>query len=157
MGKMTPSQAKNAIRRALSGVVDQHPSATQIHSIWQHFADACAYCGNQLIRGRRDGHIDHLIPTGSGGSNALGNRVLACGVCNGDEKRDEHWEGFLRRKATDPAVFAARKRRIEDWIATHGAIAVDSALAAVVSEEIAKVWAAFDVALQRIRRLKHGA
>jgi hypothetical protein len=154
MGKMTPSAAKNAIRRALAGVIDRHPSQSQVHKIWEYFGDACAYCGKELRRSHREGHIDHLI---SGGSNSLGNRVLACSLCNGDEKRDEHWETFLRKKATIPELFAARHKRIQEWTASHAMTAVDAALTAALVEESDKVCTAFDVALNRLRHLKSGA
>lgn len=154
---MTPSQAKNAIRRALAGVVDPHPSATQIHKIWAYFGNECAYCGKPLERGDRDGHIDHLVSTGAGGSNALGNCVLACSVCNGDEKRDEHWEAFLRRKAADPVLFAARLKRIQDWVASNDTKPVNPPLTLAALEEADKLCAAFDAALHRVRQLKSGA
>jgi hypothetical protein len=52
----------------------------------------------------------------SGGGNHLGNLVLACGTCNGDEKREEEWREFLRRKtAGDPALFAEREQVILGW------------------------------------------
>src|SRR5688572_18853574 len=104
MGKMTPSGAKNAIRRALFGIVDPHPNASQIHQIWSFFDSSCAYCGRSLVRGNRDAHIDHLVSKGSGGSNALSNFVLACGICNGDEKREEASERRLPMK-----LFTARQ------------------------------------------------
>jgi 5-methylcytosine-specific restriction endonuclease McrA len=154
MGKMTPSQAKNAIRRALAGIVDPHPSQSQVHTIWEYFGHACAYCGRELKRSDRDGHIDHLVSTGVGGSNSLGNCVLACGPCNGDEKRDEHWETFLRKKASDPELFAARHNRIQEWAASHKAPVVNEALAAALVKESDKLCAAFDSALGRLRSLK---
>jgi 5-methylcytosine-specific restriction endonuclease McrA len=156
MGKMTPSQAKNAIRRALAGVIDPHPSKSQVHKIWEYFAHACAYCGKELRRSDRLGHIDHLISIGDGGSNSLGNFVLACSLCNGDEKRDEHWETFLRRKANDPELFAARHKRIQEWTASHATSAVDAALTATVVEESEIVCIAFDAALSTLRHLKSG-
>lgn len=157
MGKMTPSQAKNAIRRALLGVVDPHPSATQIHQIWAYFGSACAYCGKALVRGERDGHIDHLVSTGSGGSNALGNFVLACSICNGDEKRDEHWDTFLHRKAPAESTYVARKKMIDSWVVSCKSLVLDQSLANTINLEIDEVIAAFEKALHRIRQLKSGA
>src|SRR5215212_10552449 len=118
MGKITPSMAKNAIRRALVGVVDPHPAASRIDSLWAFFGSSCAYCDKPLVRGKRDAHVDHLVPARDGGSNHLSNCVLSCSICNGDEKRDEPWESFLRRKAPDELVFAVRRDRIEEWVAT---------------------------------------
>ncbi len=158
MGKMTPAQAKNAIRRALFGVVDPSPSASQVHRIWSFFDSSCAYCGKALVRGNRDAHIDHLLSSGLGGSNALQNRVLSCGPCNGDEKRDEHWEDFLRKKTSDAAIFAQRKKRIDDWATSCGPSPVtNEALQQRVSAEIVLVIQSFDSALSRIRQMKNGS
>ncbi len=158
MGKMTPSAAKNAIRRALTGVVDPHPNVSQVHRIWAFFKSSCAYCGKSLVRGNRDAHIDHLISSGAGGSNALGNFVLSCGTCNGDEKRDEQWESFLRKKNPDAATFDLRKSQIEAWVTSCGVVPViDATLTQKVAAEIDGAIAAFDKALERIRHFKDGA
>lgn len=157
MGKMTPSAAKNAIRRALVGVIDPHPSASQVHRLWAFFESRCAYCGRELVRGNRDAHVDHLVPTRTGGSNSLGNFVLSCGICNGDEKRDGHWESFLRKKAPDEVTFKARKERIAAWISSCSSNpACDSSVLDTVNEGIDRAVASFDTALQNIRRLKNG-
>jgi 5-methylcytosine-specific restriction endonuclease McrA len=155
MGKMTPSQARNAIKRALSGVLDPHPNASQVHRIWAFFDSSCAYCGKKLVRGDRDGHIDHLVPLTAGGSNALSNFVLACNICNGDEKRDQHWEAFLHKKAADKASHKARKDRVEKWMAScETTLIVAPALSEAMNQEIEHAVAAFDFALARIRQLK---
>ena len=155
MGKMTPSAAKNAIRRALLGIVDPYPNATQIHRIWAFFDSACAYCGRSLVRGDRDAHIDHLVAPGAGGSNALANFVLSCGFCNGDEKRDENWESFLRRKAPDDTAYNLRRNRIETWVANcSDDSALDSSVTSAVNREIERAIAAFDVSLENVRALK---
>jgi 5-methylcytosine-specific restriction endonuclease McrA len=148
MGKMTPSAAKNAIRRALRGIVDPYPSATQIHRIWAFFDSSCAYCGRSLVRGDRDAHIDHLVAPGAGGSNALANFILSCGLCNGDEKRDEHWESFLRRKAPDDAAYNLRRSRIESWVGNCNGATLDASVALGVDREIERAIVAFDVALK---------
>jgi hypothetical protein len=156
MGKMTPSGAKNAIRLALLGIVDPHPNASQIHQIWSFFDSSCAYCGRSLVRGNRDAHIDHLVSTGSGGSNALANFVLACGICNGDEKREEDWKSFLRKKAADGGVYKMRSERIEKWIASCSSTNIcDPSVLSVVNREVDQAISAFDVALKRIRELKN--
>lgn len=155
MGKMTPSQARNAIKRALSGVLDPHPNASQVHRIWAFFDSSCAYCGKILVRGDRDGHIDHLVSLTAGGSNALSNFVLACSICNGDEKRDEHWEAFLRKKAADKATYKARKDRVDKWMAScETALIVAPAVSESMNQEIERAVAAFDFALERIRQLR---
>lgn len=155
MGKITPSAAKNAIRRALVGVVDPHPSASQIHRIWTFFESQCAYCGRPMVRGDRDAHIDHLVSTYKGGSNSLGNFVLSCSICNGDEKRDEHWESFLRKKAPDDKIFKMRKEKIEAWVAScTSASMCDPAVLKAVDQEVTRAIASFDEALHNIRKLK---
>jgi hypothetical protein len=63
--------------------------------------------------------MDHAVP---GGGNHIGNLVLACATCNGDEKLGKDWVGFLTRKVADPDVRAARQRRIEEWRMMHPAI-----------------------------------
>jgi hypothetical protein len=108
-----------------------------------------------MVRGNRDAHVDHLVSKGDGGSNALGNFVLACNVCNGDEKREEHWESFLRKKAPEEVSYRMRRERIEKWIASCPELpASDAAAMASVNQEINKVIAAFDEALRKIRELK---
>jgi len=52
----------------------------------------CHYCRQPLIRpdyppheqdiGAVEAHVDHVVPRAHGGSDAFGNRVLACGDCN---------------------------------------------------------------------------
>jgi hypothetical protein len=156
MGKMTPSRAKNSIRRALFGIVDPHPNASQIDQIWSFFDSSCAYCGRRLVRGNRDAHIDHLVSTVSGGTNALANFVLACGICNGDEKREKDWQSFLGKKAADEGVYKLRSERIEKWIASCSSTNVwDPSVLTVLNQEVDHTIAAFDVALKRIRELKN--
>lgn len=155
MGKTTPSMAKNAIRRALIGVVNPHPNPSQIGSLWEFFESSCAYCAKPLVRGTRDAHVDHIVPVQDGGINHISNCVLSCPVCNGDEKREEHRESFLRRKAPDDFEFAARKDRIERWVAACAPAAPrDAILLETVSREIEAVISTFDRELENIRRAK---
>jgi len=108
-----------------------------------------------LVRGDRDAHIDHLVSLRAGGSNALGNFVLTCRICNGDEKRDENWQSFLRRKAPDDVTYDLRRKRIDAWIADcPGGAVLDPALLSVVDRQVDRAIAAFDVALENIRALK---
>lgn len=111
--------AKNAIRRCLHGVVDPYPSRKRIDELWAYFNSSCAYCGQSMDRKSRQAHRDHLISSKDGGGNDLGNTVLACGQCNGDEKRDMGWVAFLRLKNPDAKIFRQRKRTIENWIALN--------------------------------------
>ena len=108
------AQARNIMRRAIEEIVD--PGPTSIDPLWEWFESLCAYCGVALVRGDRDAHTDHAE---RGGGNHIGNLVLACGRCNGDEKRDTDWRTFLEPKAPDQATFALRERRILDWKAAH--------------------------------------
>jgi hypothetical protein len=145
---MTPSQAKNAIRRGLRDLCDRQPSAAEKDEIWRFFESACAYCGRPLIREERKGHIDHLVSSAVGGHNGLGNRVLSCDSCNGDKKREESWEAFIARECTDESTREVRRQRITQWIALA---AEHPAAPQLVEREIARVIAEFDKACAAIR------
>jgi hypothetical protein len=112
--KNTVSQAKNRMHRTLKEILDPGPHS--VDAVWEHFESRCAYCGKELSRDHRDGHVDHADPDGG---NGLGNLVLACGSCNGDEKREESWQSFLRRKTPDDALFAEREQCIRAWLDQH--------------------------------------
>lgn len=99
------------MRKTVEAIID--PPPRDVQPIWDYFDSTCAYCGASLNRPDRKGHIDHAT---AGGGNQLGNLTLACSTCNGDEKLDESWRDFLRRKAPDDAVYADRERRITDWM-----------------------------------------
>ena len=116
MAKNTPSMAKNQMRRCLRAIVDPHPTGEEVSELWTYFQSACAYCGLSLTRGARDGHVDHVVPHSSGGSNSIYNHVLSCSRCNGDEKREEDWESFLARKALVPLQLAQRHTHIATWL-----------------------------------------
>jgi hypothetical protein len=110
----TVAQAKNSMRRAVDEILD--PSPRSVESVWTHFEACCAYCGVSLDPEQREAHIDHADPAGG---NQLGNLVLSCGACNGDEKREQGWREFLLVKTKDPEVLAERERRILAWIEKH--------------------------------------
>ena len=95
---MTPSQARNAIKRSLKALIDPKISKADKTTIWQYFENSCAYCGFGLNPNERKAHIDHVIPESEGGSNRLCNLILSCSTCNGDEKRDMPWQDFLATK-----------------------------------------------------------
>lgn len=118
MGKKTFSQAKNDIRSCLIEIIDPSPTKADKTRLWDYFEDGCAYCGKKLDRKSRKAHVDHLIPKDRG-FNHISNRVLACDVCNGDQKRDSYWRQFIATKGT-PEEQAARIARIERWIAETG-------------------------------------
>lgn len=109
----TVALAKNIMRRSVNEILD--PSPRSVEPLWEHFESRCAYCGKALDRDRREGHVDHAAPDGG---NQLGNLLLSCAACNGDEKREQSWEDFLAVKASR-AEYAARRQRINEWFALH--------------------------------------
>jgi hypothetical protein len=112
----TIPQAKNYIRKTLWKIVDKGPSAREIAALWAHFESQCAYCGVQLSRTGRKAHIDHLDANLSIACNHISNRVLACNICNGDEKRETNWEQFLNKKCgLDQAFYVVRHFKIMAW------------------------------------------
>lgn len=115
MKKTTLSQAKNMMRRALRTLLDRPPGPAAQRRLRDHFKNRCAYCDAPAEP--RDGHIDHAVPDGG---NGLGNLLLACKRCNGDEKREMPWEAFLHKKCgADGPVFAQRRQHILAWIHAH--------------------------------------
>lgn len=113
--KYTVSQAKNLMRCCLDEILDPGPSS--VDELWLYFESACACCGMPLDRAQRQGHVDHAT---TGGGNQLGNLILACARCNGDEKLDQAWQAFLLFKTSgDHSTLAERTERIESWFANH--------------------------------------
>jgi len=113
MSSHSLSQTKNYIRKALWKAADPAPSAKQVQGLWEHFQSSCAYCGRPLQKAERTAHLDHLEATGR---NHISNRVLACGLCNGDEKREQNWEDFLVKKCGPGAELSqSRRDRILSW------------------------------------------
>lgn len=100
MGKMTKSQVKNNVKTGLVEVVDPFLDNHKT-LVWDYFKSCCCFCGVDLIRKERKGHIDHLVSKNDGGLNHISNRVLACSKCNGDDKRDQDWIKFLKDVAAD--------------------------------------------------------
>jgi 5-methylcytosine-specific restriction endonuclease McrA len=149
--RATAALAKNTIRRALRAIGDAEPSRASVGELWAHFEARCAYCGRDVDRAARLAHLDHLVPTSSGGSNHISNRVLACARCNGDEKREEVWSTYLRRKVTDRVAHRKRRRKIEEWIAAKAMADRDQVSDAVLGREIDRAIAAFDLAVRRLR------
>lgn len=118
---MTPSQARNAIKKCLKEIIYPRTTKQDIGKIWVYFKNRCAYCGITLIKESRKGHIDHLHSEMKGGSNRLSNLVLTCATCNGDEKREASWNEFLAYKcATDNKTYRERSRQIANWIEING-------------------------------------
>lgn len=152
---MTPSQARNAVKRALKELVDPPLSATEENAIWTYFENRCAFCCVSIEKGSRKGHLDHLIPESQGGRNALANRVLACHACNGDEKLDADWKEFLRAKAPSLDAFAERTERIDAWIHRNGGLlTLDAETQERIAIEFEKVNRVFSKACCDIRNLR---
>jgi len=141
------SQAKNLMRRTVEEIVD--PGPRDIDPLWDHFEAQCAYCGKRLSRDKREGHVDHAV---SGGGNHLGNLVLACGGCNGDEKRESSWREFLQYKTPDPALLSIRQARIETWFERHpGKVAATSPQIEQLRAELEQVIDQFAVKCAELR------
>lgn len=114
MTSTSVSAAKNRMARAIESILDPWPATSD--PIWDFFASKCAYCGSKLVKTERLGHIDHAT---AGEGNHLGNLVLACSICNGDEKLDTDWREFLELKISDLAVRQERIELIERWQLIH--------------------------------------
>ena len=154
---MSPSQARNAIKRALKELLDPPLSESEKGAVWKHFQCQCAFCGTDIERKGRKGHLDHLVPESQGGRNALANRVLACHTCNGDEKLDADWKEFLRSKAPSVDVYAERLKRIESWILKHGeSLTLDASTRELLASEFEKVNVVFSKACGAIRPGRSG-
>ena len=109
MASTSVPAAKNRMARAVESILDPWPPS--MLPIWEYFGSECAYCGVKLVKGERLGHIDHAT---SKAGNQMGNLVLACSVCNGDEKRDMDWRAFLEVKVGDATLREKRIARIEN-------------------------------------------
>tara|TARA_R110002167_G_scaffold29013_22_gene97062 strand:- start:781 stop:1245 length:465 start_codon:yes stop_codon:yes gene_type:complete len=151
---MTPSQARNAIRRSLKALIDPKPTPQQKAHIWAHFQHQCAYCGCPLKPSERKAHIDHLIAESEGGSNQLCNLILTCPTCNGDEKREHAWQAFLLEKCgIDQKKYADRRDRISQWQSEQGGAATLTPLQqALVGEAFDRVNDSFTSAVKQLRQ-----
>lgn len=137
--KYTVSQAKNFLKRTVSEILDRSPSTSQMRALWEHFEGRCAYCRKQLDADGRDWHLDHAD---SGGGNHAGNRVLACGICNGDEKREQGWREFLRLKAP-PLDYEHQEALIRAWLDGHARPKNEE------TADVAKVLAELDLLIEQ--------
>ena len=118
---MTPSQARNVIKKCLKALIDPKPKKHDKDEVWSYFNNECAYCGDTLTQESRKGHIDHLYSEMEGGSNRLSNLVLTCATCNGDEKREANWHEFLAEKCgSDSMAYRERSQKIANWIEING-------------------------------------
>lgn len=155
MPKDTPSMAKNKMRRCFAAILDPHPSKSDVAQLWGYFNSTCAYCGAQLERSSRTGHLDHARPTSDGGTNSIHNHVLSCARCNGDERREESWVTFLANKVTDPSLALARKAKIDAWLSRERpSPAIDPTQRKEAEAIITAVLESFDVAVEQLRKMR---
>jgi hypothetical protein len=143
--KVTFSQVQNLMNRFFATLLDPPPK--NVDEIWNYFEGQCAYCDRALDRTKREGHIDHLTP---GNGNHLGNLVLACGPCNGDEKRDRPWNKFLDDKVKDQQLKKQRYDKISHWVAEHPAPA-PKPHTKEVEQEIADIKAEVEQTMKNLR------
>ena len=150
---MTPSQARNAIKRSLKALIDPKPTRQQKDQIWEHFQHQCAYCGCPLKRSERKAHIDHLIAESEGGSNQLCNLILTCPTCNGDEKRERAWQAFLLEKCgNDQNTYHDRQDRISRWQSEQGGSAtLNPEQQALLNEAFDRINNTFTSAVEQLR------
>jgi hypothetical protein len=140
--------AKNAMHRALDDLIDRPPGEADQKRLREFFGDRCCYCGADAPR--RDGHIDHADPAGG---NDLGNLLLSCSLCNGDEKRQMKWDDFLRAKCGgDSRAFEERSARIRAWFGANRrerrALSAEVQIAKVAAE---RAIAEYETAYVRLR------
>ena len=152
--KDTPSMAKNKIKRSLTAIIDPHPTSKQVDELWEYFNASCAYCGISITRDTRTGHVDHVVSSALGGSNCIHNHVLSCARCNGDEKREESWESFLAKKATDPTLQATRHAHISAWLARSSSDRITLDTRTRANLIINRALADFESAVREIRDLR---
>ncbi|MFT6915314.1 MAG: hypothetical protein ACJAWL_001619 [Motiliproteus sp.] len=153
---MTPSQARNAIKRSLKALIDPKPTPRQKERIWEFFQHQCAYCGCPLKRSERQAHIDHLIAESAGGSNQLCNLILTCPACNGDQKREHAWQAFLLEKCgEDQKTHAARRDRISQWQSEQcGSATLTPEQQAQVNDAFESVNVSFTSAVEQLRQAR---
>jgi CRISPR/Cas system Type II protein with McrA/HNH and RuvC-like nuclease domain len=143
------------IRKSLLGIIDPDPSKEEITQLWEFFDSRCAYCGTKISRTGRQGQIDHLVPQSVNGMNHIFNRVLSCGHCNGDEKRDTHWAEFIINKySSNPSVAKKRIDKIKEWRKLHKEQEFDSELRNKVEELTSHVCVHYNSAVRDLKKLR---
>ncbi len=158
MPKDTPSMAKNKMTRCFAAILDPHPSDGEKEKLWRYFKSQCAYCGKRLTRSKRNAHLDHIVPSSEGGTNSIYNHVLSCATCNGDEKRDQNWESFLRDKSKDESIFRGRKKLIDEWRARQpDKIKLPKALKKQADEVVKDAISTFESAVDRLRSIRNAS
>ena len=152
---MTPSQAKNAISKALLEIIDPALKPPEKRRIRAFFENRCAYCSRDIPVGGRTGHIDHLIPRQQGGTNHPSNLVLACNICNGDEKLDQGRRDFINYKVLDPTQRQERIGRIEAWISQEGGpISIPEQAQSIIREAHSRVVQVLDLEISKLKQIR---
>jgi 5-methylcytosine-specific restriction endonuclease McrA len=155
MPAITPAFVKNIIRRSLREVVDPSPIKKDIHMIWDYFNSECAYCGKKIVKGSKDGHIDHLVSSSCGGYNKISNRVLSCATCNEKEKLDRPWEEFLKQKCQNKYIEEKRKSKIVQWQTMHNDNMLDKEIISKIKVLGDDVASYYDEKVKQARALRN--
>lgn len=156
MAKITPSMTKNQIKRSLLQIVDAYPNKTQKQKIGHYFNNRCAYCDIAVEPSSRQGHLDHLLSVKEKGSNDIYNFVLACHICNGDEKRETPWREFLINKCKNlpENVYLERLTNIETWQKKSIINQLDLNTMTQMDDIINTAIASFDQSVEQMRTLR---
>ncbi|MDO5768233.1 MAG: HNH endonuclease signature motif containing protein [Psychrobacter sp.] len=156
MAKTTPSMAKNQMRRSLLQIIDSHPTKQQVQQLRAYFENQCAYCGVYIDPQGRQGHLDHLLSIKEGGTNDIHNFVLACNICNGDEKRELPWQQFLQQKCESlpPSIYNQRLTRLLAWQRQAVIKAIDANAELEIERIINDSQQSFDRAVSQMRALR---
>lgn len=81
---------------------------------------------------------------------------MACNICNGDEKREMPWRGFLEYKCKDLAseAYLERLLHIERWHSKSNTTQLDSAVAKQIHDILEQAKANFDESVKQMRELR---
>ncbi len=150
---MTPSQARNAIKKSLKVVIDPKPTKKEKEQVWLYFENKCAFCECELDPKRRQAHLDHVIADSEGGSNRLCNLILTCAICNGDEKREIPWQEFLQIKCNgETPEYFERHQRITKWFELQdGEATISDEQKEMINDAFDKVNAIYSEVVKQLR------
>lgn len=153
---MTPSQARNAIKKSLKALIDPKPTKADKDKIWKYFENKCAYCGCVLSQSDRKAHLDHVVAESDGGSNRLCNIILTCAICNGDEKREMDWQEFLLQKCgAETPEYKQRYNKITHWLETdNGSPIISEEQKALIESAFNTVNTTYSDVVEQLRKQK---
>lgn len=154
MAAISPSYVRNIIGRSFREIIDPSPSKNEEREIWAFFESKCAYCGKPISE-KKQGHIDHLMPSTLDGQNNISNRVLSCATCNESEKRDMIWVEFLLKK--NPTEYKTRSAKIHEWQKLHPEILISKELILKIEQLSKRVILIYDTSIAEARRLESEA